>query len=287
MKKITIFLFTVIMSQWANAQSPLLDSAKNELYQINKTFDSSRYLAFDLGIYYKSDSATVTLQTDRLDGNYVLNQKNIYYQMGSTIYLQTDSFAYNIYPEEKMMMMTKNFIPENSDIFPLRTFVDTMMYYYSASYNITIDTIAVDSFDVIKRIRFSIIQSPAVNDSDVVLYNYFYIDYDPNTYHPIKFEFSYNEETQSVTLDSLGNNTNSGTYMATRTITMNFSNYRGFMDTGIFADSRYVYYNRQRKIFEPASQYRDYQFNTSGFDNEDEDAQYYREVPAGQPDDNN
>ncbi len=153
MKKINILLLCcTAFVQFLQAQSPLLDSAKNELYRINKVFDSSQYLAFDLNISYKSDSSGTIMQTDNTSGNYVLNKKNLYYQLGSTQYVQTDSFSYNIYSDEKMMIMTKNLIPENSDVFPLRTFVDSTIQYYGNAFTITIDTSAIDSVDYIKRI---------------------------------------------------------------------------------------------------------------------------------------
>jgi hypothetical protein len=286
MRKIIILIVTTAFAQAAVCQqnTVLMDSAKNEMYRINKVFDSSEYLGFDLEILYKSDSANVTMDTEKMEGNYVLNKKNIYYQMGSSIYLQTDSFAYNIYPDEHTMIMTKNFISENSNAFPLRNFVDSMMYYYASSYAITLDTIAIDTFETVKRIRFNRINLQS--SDDVMKYNYFYIDYsyddDQGNYRPIKFEFSFDEIAQSITLDSLGNNINPNTYVATKTVTMNFYNFRPMSGSDIFNDASYVIYNRQRKIYEPTGKYREYQFTSSGFDNEDDDAEFYREEPIRQ-----
>ncbi len=62
---------------------------------------------------------------------------------------------------------------------------------------------------------------------------------------------------------------------------MNFNNYKAFVNTEIFNDVQYIMYNRQRKIYEPSDKYKEYRFITSGFENEDEDAQYYRQVPVG------
>lgn len=288
MKRIIILGCFIGFAFQIKAQTSILDSAKNELYRINKIFDSAQYVGFDLNILYKSDSTNVTVETDQMDGNYVLNKHNMYYQMGSNVYVQTDSFAYNIYPEEQMMMMTKNFITQNSNAFPLRNFVDSMIYYYANDYTITINTIPSNIYDSVKRIKFNkipvsnIAASPSGNAPEGMEYNYFYIDYNFGTtgkYEPIKFEFSYDEEAQSITLDSLGNNTNPNTYMATKTVTMNFSNFKTEINFELFNDASYVFYNRQRKIYEPIGKYRDYQFTTAGFDNEDEDAEDYREMP--------
>jgi hypothetical protein len=297
MKRIIILVVIIVLAQYSKAQSLLLDSAKHELYRINKVFDSSQYLGFNLGISYRSDSANITMETDQVDGNYVLNKHNMYYQMGSTIYVQTDSFAYNIYPDEKMMIMTKNMVVEASTVFPLKNFVDSMVYYYGANYTVSVEAIALDSFEFVRRIRFDKIttaptpnapngpQGPAPVEG--MQYNYFYIDYNYGIelgyYHPIKFEFAYDEEARSEILDSSGNNVNTNlnaTYMATKTVTMNFSNFRPMMGTEVFNDNKYVFYNRQRKIYEPTNDYREYQLTTSGFDNEDDDAEFFREIPA-------
>jgi hypothetical protein len=297
MKKIIILIFTIAIAHCAAAQISILDSAKNELYRINKVFDSSQYLGFNLGISYKSDSADVTMETDQMDGNYVLNRHNMYYQMGSTIYVQTDSFAYNIYPDEKMMIMTKNMVLDASTVFPLKNFVDSMVYYYGANYTVSVEAIALDSFEYVRRIRFDkIVTAPNPNNPNLPLgnqpvegmqYNYFYIDYNYGIelgyYRPIKFEFAYDEEARTEILDSSGNNVNTNlnaTYMATKTVTMNFSNFRPMIGTEVFNDNKYVFYNRQRKIYEPTNEYREYQLTTSGFDNEDDDAEFFREIPA-------
>lgn len=284
-RSIIIFICIAAFGKYGKAQVSYLDSAKNEIFRINKIFDSSSYLGFDLSIEYKSDSANVTKETDQMEGNYVLNGHNIYYQMGGGIYLQTDSFAYNIYPEEQMMIMTKNFIAENSNVFPLRTFVDSMMLYYGNNYTVTLENIQSDSFEFVRRIKFDKLINNNNSQTDATQYNYFYIDYsygqEAGYYIPVKFEFSYDEETSDETTDSLGNNIGNGNiYLATKTVTMNFSRFKPVIDTDIFDDTKYVYYNRERKVYEPTDRFRDFQLNTSGFDNEDEDAESYREIPA-------
>ena len=269
MKKILILLCCAFFVQFSLAQSAL-DSAKNELYRINKSFDSSRYISFDLEIFYKSDSATKTVETDELSGNYVLNKKNVYYSMGNSEYVQTDSFSYNIYNDEKLMIMTKNFDNGNSNLFPVRTFVDSAVLYYHSFYNISADTLTNDTLGFVRKINF--LKNGSAGDS-VAPYNYFTIYYRPESYFPVKFEFAYKDNFTPI--DTLP----SYTYKVTKTITMNFSNFKAFSNTAIFDDIQYIRYNRQRKIYEPSVKYKEYRFVTSGIDNEDEEAAYYKEAP--------
>jgi len=271
MKKITLLLCSVLFVQVLQAQSPLLDSAKHELYQINKAFDSSLYIAFNLDIGLKADSAGITIETDQVSGNYLLNKKHMYYNMGGTEYVQTDSFSYTIYADEKIMVMTKNFVEKASDVFPLRTFVDSVIQYYGNNYTITIDTSSNDSVAYSKRIAFTY-NYFGTPDSIPPAYTFVAIEYNDETFFPSAFIFSYGEiaERDSAVFTTL-----------LKTVTMKFSDYKAFSNTEVFNDNQYILYNRQHKIYEPVDKYKDYRFMTAGFENEDEDAQYYREVPYG------
>lgn len=276
MKKTIILFCTVVFAQFLQAQSPMLDSARNELYRINRIFDSSMYLAFNMDIGYRVDSLNVTMETEQMSGNYVLNKKNLYYNMGGTEYIQTDSFSYTMYADSKIMIMAKNAVQQNSALFPLKTFIDSTIYYYSNNYNITMDTVHIDSADYFKRIIFTF-DTTGTSTSDIVMqYTTFYIQYDDRSYLPSKFSFSYKENGYQFLDDS----TISGTIKLDKHVDMSFSQYKSFTNTEIFNDMQYIIYNRQRKIYEPADRYKDYQFITAGFENEDEEAQYYREVPA-------
>ena len=264
MKRTIILFCTVVFAQFLQAQSPMLDSARNELYRINQAFDSSRYLGFNMDIGYQLDSLNVTLETEQMSGNYVLNKGNLYYNMGGTEYIQTDSFSYTLYADSKIMIMAKNAVQPNSAIFPLKTFVDSLIDYYANQYSITIDTVHVDTADYFKRIIFTYDSTASTNDI-LPQYTSFYIQYDDNSYLPSKFSFSYNENAYQLNADS----TFGGIIKLDKRVDMIFSKYTAFSNTGIFDDLQYIIYNRQRKTYEPAEKYKDYQFITAGFENED------------------
>jgi hypothetical protein len=276
MKRTIILFCTVVFAQFLQAQGPMLDSARNELYRINQVFDNSRYLGFNMDIGYRVDSLNVTVGTEQMSGSYVLNKENLYYNMGGTEYIQTDSFSYTIYADSKIMIMAKNAVQQNSALFPLKTFVDSVIGYYDSHYDITIDTVHIDTADYFKQIIFTFDSTGSSQDSIPLKYTSFSIQYDERSYLPSKFSFSYQENGYQFADDS----TVSGTIKLDKHVDMSFSNYSAFSNTGIFNDMQYIIFNRQRKMYEPAQKYKDYQFITAGFENDDEEAQYYREVPA-------
>ncbi len=262
----------MMLAHFVSAQNTTLDIVTAELVKINNTFDSSLYLAFDLDINFNSDSAGVIVETDQMSGNYVLNAKNMYYHMGGTEYIQTDSFSYTIYPEEKMMVMAKNFVEKSSSVFPLRAFVDSILHYYGTNYNISLDSVDIDSTEYFKRISFTV-KNNSSGVLDSTFYTKFLIEYNPASYLPQKFAFGFMET--KATPDSIPI-----FHDYFKTIIMDFSKYHAFINTEIFDDNNYIIYNRQRKIYEPNEKYKEYRFITAGFENEDEDAPFYREVPA-------
>jgi hypothetical protein len=281
MKKIVLIALLLSMVTASHAQISIIDSAKNELFRINKMFDSSMYLGFNLDMTYRTDSGNINLNKETINGTYVLNKKNMYYQMGAAEFVQTDSFSYSFYNDEKMMIMTKNMITENSGLFPLRNFVDSVVNAYAAFYNISIDTLPIDS-TYRKRILFT---SNGIY-GEAIPFTTFDIQYDDDSYFPTKFQFSFIENPEPTNLlpttpvnnttpNLLINNGGGPPPKPEKTIIMQFSKYKGYSNTNIFEDDQYVIFNRVRKIYEPNSKYRLYKFITSGFDNEDPDEQYY------------
>lgn len=277
MKQILNIILLTAITQIALAQSPMLDSAKNELARINKMFDSTTYLAFDVSIGYKNDSLDVTIEADSATGSYVLNKRNVYYKMGAAEYVQTDTFSYTIYNDEKLILMNRNDTPAgNSNMFNVRQFLDSVLNAYADSYSIIIDTVMTDSVNYYKRILFAANTLASLVDNEIP-YKSFFVCYDEESYYPLQFAFS-SDETVYVqdTIPSFQQTS----YIISKSVTINFTNYSSFTNTDIFTDLKYAFYNRQRKIWEPADVYKGYQFVTSGFENEDPEAEMYREVPV-------
>jgi hypothetical protein len=244
----------LFMSAFVFAQTP--DSVKQALYKINKVFDSSRYLAFDVNIKYQSDTLLGKFEYEEVSGEYIVNNKHLYYKMGDIEYVQNDSFVYNIYNDEKMMMMTRDIMQFNSSQFPLREFVDSIIMWYDTAYSISIQ-----SADESRTISFT--AKPAFYD---LPYRSFSITYQEDNYFPEQFEMTMYEGLTDLSdiPDSVA------MYIKIRPvqkrITMSFSNYRNPQDLSVFDNTSYVEFDRQRKKYQPAVKFKAYKFFANGVD---------------------
>ena len=268
MKKIIIVFCTVFFVQFVKAQlGPVRDSARAELYRINQVFEHNMYLGFNMDISYRADSANITVETEQQSGNYVINKKNMYYNMGGTEYIQTDSFSYTIYADNKTIIMGKNEVQPSNVLTPLNGFLDSLVDRHVSYYDVSMDTIQLDSADYIKRINFVFDTAYGTDTGLAIKYSSFNVAYDEGSHRPSKLSFSYWEDVPVYISDTVFN----GYIKELKHVDINFSGYRAFTNTEIFNDIQYVIYNRQRKIYEPADKYKNYQFITTGFENEEAD----------------
>lgn len=269
MKRIlkTMLLATafLVSAQLLMAQSPNLDSAKAELYRINTVFDSSRYLGFDISITYDTDTLFGRFEHQEIYGNYILNNKNLYSKMDKTEYVQTDSFVYIIYNEEKSLMMTKE-MTSNSNLFPVREFVDSIMTWYDTSYIISIRS--EDSSRVIEfNGRFTDLP-----------YTKFAVYYDAGSYYPQRIETTMQTSFDlSEVPDSLLSLVN--VKPMHKKITMVFSNYHALTSLDVFDDSNYAVYDKVRKFYRLAPKYRGYRLLANGVEGENVDEAVELQAP--------
>lgn len=250
-KKILGIILTTMFSGYLFAQSPNLDSIKQELYRINKIFDSSRYLGFDVHIRYSSDTAFGRYDFEEMTGKYILNEKNIYYKMGDIEYVQNDSFAYDIYHDEKLLVMTRDSISSKSGLFPLKEFVDSILTWYASSY-----VIVLRNENESKVIEFS-------TSDTLAPYKRFAIYYDSTSHYPDKFEMNFVEKIQTDSIDAL--------VPTKKLIVMSFSNYYNLSSLEVFEDTNYVFFDRVSRRYRPSDKYRMYRFLTNGVNEQDDE----------------
>jgi len=233
-------IMLLILSPAINAQvSPILDSVKHEMYNINKVFDSSGYLGFSVNITYNelSDSPAVYNSYEK-HVEYQLNNKCYYYKVDDIEYMQNDSFAVNIDHTEKTVMALKNNASSLSSTFMIKDFIDNTIGSYDSVYAITIYNI--DSLT--REIHF------ITNDS-LVPYHEFYLTYDIETHQPLKIGVKFNQGGKSLVLT--------------------FLDYRHIATGKIFDEHNYFYKDRATKRYSPSEKYKYYQLVTAGLDEEE------------------
>ena len=271
MKRIKMFLWIafIVISPIVYAQSPPnLDSVKAELYKVNKIFDSSSYLGFNVNIVYSSDTVFGRFEHEEMSGKYILNKHNLYYRMGNMEYIQNDSFVYNIYHDERMMMMTKDIMASNSMLFPLKEFVDSIITWYDSLYTISMHTI-----DESKVIEFTATQTG-------LPYKRFAIYYEPESHYPDKFEMSMTDALSNIPdiADSIAQLIRLRS--VEKRITMSFSNYYHPKTLEMFSDDSYVYFDRQRKKYKPIDKFKGYRFMTNGVEGDEYDESIEINAPS-------
>lgn len=258
MKRIFITAVIIIMGYMLPAQPANLDSVKAELYKVNKIFDSSAYLGFDVSIVYSSDTIYGKFEHEEMKGRYILNNRNVYYHMGDVEYAQNDSFVYNIYHDDKTMFMTKDLVSA-SKLFPLKEFVDSIINWYDTAYTITLND--VEDLQVI-QFNAAISGLP---------YERFAIYYDSISHFPERFEMWFQQplDNQPDVPDSILQKIRLKT--VTKKITMYFSNYYNPQTLEVFDDQTYVSFDRIRKRYRPNEKFRSYRFLANGVNGDDHD----------------
>lgn len=248
----------LLSSSPAFAQEADVDSVKMELYKLNRVFDSSRYLAFDVRFRYNTDTTFGKFESEEQVASYVLNNRHFYFSMGDDEYVQTDSFLFSVYNDEKMLVMSHEPAVAISEKFPVRPFIDSIIGVYDSAYSIR--AFATDS---ICRISFTA-------RTDSMPYSRFMIEYYEGSYLPVRFEIeTLGHLDVSEIPDSLLSKVS--IKRIRQRVEMIFENYSFPPELEMFKRSKYVVYDKYRKQYRLAEKYRGYRFITSGVPGNDFD----------------
>jgi len=259
MRKLIIAVSFLIVLNNTQAQPVNIDTVKSELFKINKVFDSSMYLGFKVDAVYSSDTLFGEFEHEEMTGDYILNQKDFYYKIGNTEYVQNDSFIYNIYHDDKMMIMTYDTTAFHNSLFPLKEFLDSVINQYDSLYTISMNTDTTG----IKVIEFTSLDTNAA-------YDRFAVYYEPLSYKPQRFELSFkgNFDLSDVP-DSLR-----VPLMAQplhKRLSMSFYDYYNLTSLDVFENVNYVFYDRMRKAYRPSEKYKAFRFMANGVEGEEDD----------------
>jgi hypothetical protein len=272
MKK-NIIIIVVMLCLVASGQAQYsLDSAKARLYEINKVFDSAVYLGFNVHIAYNSDTLYGRFQHEEMDGNYVLNQNSMYYKMGAAEFAQNDSFSYSIDHNDKLIIMVRQQNTSKASLFPLKHFLDSTLNQFDTAYNISLN----------ETVDFSKLSFMAKFDN--LPYRYFAISYDSSSYYPRKFEMEfYDGEDESDTVFLVSDSIQASQFTPPRVkrrIAISFSNYTIPKTLEVFENTRYVWFNRVYKSYEPSERFQGYRLIANEVE-DDNAGQYIERTPPG------
>lgn len=250
MKKFIIIILLVQFGGKSFSQSSHPDSVKLELNKINRYYDSASFLAFDVSVLLTSDTLLGYFEYEHQAGKYMLNRNNIFYQIGTTEYMQDDSFAVTTYNDEHLIYLSGRTVKNSSALFPVKQLTDSAFQMFLSYYTLSVDDSAAE-----RRIHFR-------TDSTSVLYKTIDINY-YSTGSIASLGFSFKDFADQKENDSAG----VVLPVLTKRLTMKFDNYH-FLNTGdVFRYSNYVYYDRERHEYVGTGRYKGYRVITSNLAN--------------------
>jgi hypothetical protein len=233
------------------------DSARRELLAINRLFDSSAYLGFEMQVLYHTDSSAGKFHRYEKKGVYYLNKSNFFYQAAEMEYMQNSSFAVSIDHAEKIMLVSRNAATPPGAVL-LKDFIGNIMDVYTGLYTISLKY--PDSN--LRRISFTLNGNPAAAPA----YRKFSLLYDTATNYPESIDI---ELLQKLPLNLPPGSTQVQPAPLTQFITINFSGFRALPGTRIFDAANYFVYNSNTGRYSPAEQYKYYRLVLAGIEEAD------------------
>jgi hypothetical protein len=227
----------------ANAQSTpqlIMDS----LY---RSYDSIKYLTFDVRFTYSSDTLLGDFTHDVLEGTFTMAGKKSKYNLGDVEFIQNDSFLIAVYNTDKYIIVANPHTKNTGTELPMRQAIDSLIFAYAQYYTITVST--VDS--VTGKINFARADSLAQFDNFSISYYS-----DQHLLKSIDYSFQELPVLDSTIIFS------SAPYPRQKRLKIEFSKYRGdnFSDT-IYSENNYIFF--EDGMYKPIAKYKDYQvFNS-------------------------
>jgi len=247
-------LLSIITCSKVFSQS-LLDSVNNEIYRINKVFDSTKYMSFDVNILYYTDTVYGRFERQEKKIEYSLNNSNYYYKSDELIFMQNDLYTVSIDNSEKSLIVTRSIQNNLSNQFELKNFIGNNISAFDSLYDITISSVSLSAN------KISLTAKPGISDSILPGYRYFSVLYDTDSYYPQKMEM---ELLQKLEISNIVSEN-----LVKQKMEISFSRYRPLASTSIFNNYNYFYYDKNTKQYLPAEKYNYYKFFTAGLDEEE------------------
>lgn len=224
---------------------------QQELYRINKAYDSSVFLSFNVRYLYSTDTVDGKSKNTELGGEYTLNGNKAYYRIGNIEYLKNDSFAIAAYNDDRFLMVTKGGATKNrsSSSLPIKSIVDSMFLGMYSHYTVTIKgKSGKGSSDSTRQIRFVKIPGDSLALYDDLALSYF------SKSHILKsLEYGYRQYVDRGEGDT-------ATVLKKWRVrfTILFDNYHvETLDPNIFSESRFITQETMAK-WQPVEKYRGY-----------------------------
>lgn len=134
------------------AQTLTTDSTRKLLFRLNKVYDTTQNIAFDVRFLYDkvNDAQLGLVNHSEVNGSYIFNGKKAFYKLGDVEYLRNDSFAIAAYITDKIIVVSKPESKSASGYIPFNEMLDSittsMVYAYTATAYAKTDTVNTVQF---------------------------------------------------------------------------------------------------------------------------------------------
>jgi hypothetical protein len=220
----------------------------NTVEEINRNYDSVKYLSFDIRFQYSSDTLLGKFESDGLEGYYTMAGKHTKYRLGNIDFMQNDSFFIAVYNSERFILVDEPKVNNIGSQLPLRGMIDSMLKVYSMDYTITSNHLAGDTASI------QFLRADSLAKFDV-----FSIKYDTTSklIYQLFYEFTEPAELDSAVLAMMNSSGNSMPPMQKKRLTISFRNYRfDNYDEGLYNEANYIWF--ENGYCKPAETYKGY-----------------------------
>jgi hypothetical protein len=138
-KLFLLFIVVAVLGASEAKAQTAVDSARNTVMQLFKTYDSIPYITFDVKYIYKSDTTYSDFTYETIKGSYTMSGSKAKYTLGDVEYLQNDSFLVAVYHKDQMMVVSSPVINNAGAYLPMRDLLDSLLQSYSGDYDISVD----------------------------------------------------------------------------------------------------------------------------------------------------
>ncbi|RYY71840.1 MAG: hypothetical protein EOO13_01695 [Chitinophagaceae bacterium] len=250
--KTTFFLFiSSLLFQNVNAQHGGVRNAILQTMQgIYKSYDSVKYLSFDVRFNYGSDTLLGKFDNEEMHGQYTLAGRKAKYRLGDIDFLQNDSFFLAIYNKDKLMLVDEPKTSNMGSQLPMRSQIDSLLEAYSQQYFMSIDTTQAENSSI-----------TLIKTDTLAQLNLFSLQFDNITKLITKIRYEFNEpaELDSTVLASLRAAAANDTLVPVqkKKFSIHFSNYRlDNYDEAVYDEGNYIWF--ENNVCKPVAKYEDY-----------------------------
>jgi hypothetical protein len=245
-RKITIPLLCIMaILCFYNSKAQTPEQVMERIYQ---TYDSVRYLSFDIAYTYTSDTVNKNFINDKLKGSYTMAGKKAWFILDDVEFMQNDSFYITVNNREKYILVSDPRNINAGNELPVRPAIDSMMNNYSGQYSIS-QQVTGDTGTILFE------RSALVDNGQP--FDYFKIIYDTVDHIIYAVEYTFQDETPAMDAEIDTSTTIVSADPWHKKLRIEFTNYRfDNIASEVYNERRFIFFEDGE--YKPVDKYKDF-----------------------------